>query len=73
MCVGGGPTIVQRAPETVTPPPVAQPQDAGVIARQDQDRIRRAAAMGRNSTLLAGGAQGIAAPTTVGAKTLLGS
>lgn len=72
MCMGGGPTIVQRAPETVTPPPVAQPQDSGVIARQDQDRLRRAAAMGRNSTLLTG-AQGVAAPATVGAKTLLGS
>lgn len=71
MCMFSRPSV-PAAPPAPPPTPVVTPQDPSVLARQDADRQRRAAAMGRASTLLTGG-QGIANPNVMGGKTLLGS
>lgn len=54
-----------------SPEPKVQEQDAAVSAARDNERRRIAAASGRNSTMLTGGA-GITSPATTSAKTLLG-
>ncbi len=46
-------------------------QDAAVMASQDSERRRQAAALGRQGTLLTGGA-GLTTPATTTPKTLLG-
>lgn len=54
------------------PAPVPTEQDPSVVASIDRERRRQLASMGRQSTILTGGA-GVTGPaTTAPAKTLLG-
>lgn len=72
MCFMSSPRpSVPAAPPA--PPPSTQitAQDPSVIARQDAERRRRAAMLGRASTISTG-PQGITMPTVVGGKSLLG-
>lgn len=66
MCFSG-PSL----PAPQAPPPVATEQDAAVQASLDAERRRRALAAGRQSTILTG-PQGVLAPPSGTAKTLLG-
>lgn len=71
MCMFSRPSV-PAAPPAPPPTPVATPQDPSVLAAQDADRKRRAAAMGRAATNMTGG-QGIVMPTVTAGKSLLGA
>lgn len=62
-----------KAPDAPAgPAPAPTEQSAEVSAAREDERRRRAAAAGMSSTILTGN-QGLAAPASTGAKTLLGS
>lgn len=68
MCFFNRPSM----PAPVAPPsPVVTEQDPAVQAAIDSERRRRAAAMGRQSTILTS-PTGVSAPPTLAGKTLLG-
>ena len=73
MCFGGGGASAPEVKPAPTAPPIVAPIDADADAKRagDEERRKRMAASGRNSTILTGGLGDVSTAGT-GRKKLLG-